>query len=151
VNRQAGLTTVEFAILGAVFFIVLFGVIEFGRLLFTWNTLSEATRRATRVAVVCPLYDDAIARAAMFLDTADGSGTPVLPRLRPDNVLVRYLDDEDEDASAFEAIRFVRVQIDDYQHEFFVPFLRRVIQAPAFETTLPRESLGVVPGVGVGC
>ena len=54
-RRQSGLVTVEFALIGAFFFLILFSIIEFGRLLFTWNTLDEVTRRAARLAAVCPI------------------------------------------------------------------------------------------------
>ena len=53
--RQKGVTTVEFAIIGTAFMIVLFGVIEVGRAVFTLNTLGETTRRAARIATVCPI------------------------------------------------------------------------------------------------
>ncbi len=69
-TRQRGLTTVEFAICGTVFLIFLFGVIETGRMLFTWNALDEMTRRAARLAAVCPIGSLANVRA-----TAAFSGT----------------------------------------------------------------------------
>ncbi len=55
--QQTGLATVEFAIVGLLLFVVIFGVIEFGRALFVVNTLTDGTRRAARLAVVCPVGD----------------------------------------------------------------------------------------------
>ena len=58
-NKQKGIYTVEFAIVGAVFFLLFFAVLEVGRLFYTWNVLTEASRRAARLATVCYLDVDA--------------------------------------------------------------------------------------------
>jgi len=49
---QRGAATVEFALLAIVFFMVLLGIMEFGRLIYVWNTAQEVTRHAAREAVV---------------------------------------------------------------------------------------------------
>jgi TadE-like protein len=49
---QRGAATVEFALLAIVFFMVLLGIMEFGRLIYVWNTVQEVTRHAAREAVV---------------------------------------------------------------------------------------------------
>ena len=49
---QRGVATVEFALIAIVFFMVLLGIMEFGRLMYVWNTTQEVTRRAAREAVV---------------------------------------------------------------------------------------------------
>ena len=49
-HQQKGMYTVEFALVAALFFVLLFGVIEFARALFVWETLTEATRRGARLA-----------------------------------------------------------------------------------------------------
>ena len=61
-RTQGGLTTVEFAIVGLVLLTTLFAIIEFGRIVFTYNVLQEGARRAARVAAVCAVNDPAIAR-----------------------------------------------------------------------------------------
>lgn len=161
--RQKGLTTVEFAIIGALFFIVLFGVIEFGRMLFVWNTLTEATRRGARVAAVCPVNHPAIARKTVFNDENTDGSSPILSNLSTDDVEVQYLEDDGDviadPVANFSDIAYVRVSISGgsdgvagYQHDLLVlpaliPGLTGTLTAPEFETTLPRESLGVVPGI----
>jgi hypothetical protein len=139
------LTTVEFALIGALFFIVLFAVIEFGRLLFTWNTLEEATRRGARVAVVCPVGHPAAANAAVFGNGVSDQ-SPVLPGLSTTNVEVSYV--WEDDAMLPE---YVRVSIVNYRLPLLIPFLNLTLEAPAFTTSLPAESLGAVPGVGFQC
>jgi len=148
-KRQKGLTTVEFAIVGALFFIVLFGVIEFGRLLWVWGTLTEATRRGARVAVVCPVNHSAVARITVFNDAGSDGSSPIIAGLSPANVAVTYLNASGNPTASFSSIRYVRVGIVNYQHQLLIPFFDQLLNAPAFETTLPRESLGV-PREGAG-
>ncbi len=145
-HKTKGVTTVEFAIIGTLFFIVLLGVIEFGRALFVWNTLTEATRRGARIAVVCPVNHSAITRIAVFNTATTSGASPILPNLSPGNVAVDYLDRNGNPAGTFLAIRYARVRITGYQHNMLIPFFNQLLNAPAFETTLPRESLGVPRG-----
>jgi len=49
---QRGAATVEFALLAIVFFMALLGIMEFGRIMYIWNTTQEVTRHAAREAVV---------------------------------------------------------------------------------------------------
>lgn len=69
-RAQRGVAAVEFALVAIPFFLLLFGAIEFGRLLYLWNTVQEVTRHAARQAVVTNFTDtaaiDAIKRAAVF-------------------------------------------------------------------------------------
>jgi hypothetical protein len=145
-RRQQGLTTVEFAIVATTFFMILFGVIEVSRGLFVWNTIGEATRRGARVAVVCPPNHSAPARAAVFSNNpGGGSSSPVLSGLTMDNIAVAYLDADGEPTAVVADIRYVRVSITDYEHQFLIPLLTQTITVPPFSTTLPRESLGKNP------
>ncbi|WP_040394169.1 TadE/TadG family type IV pilus assembly protein [Aromatoleum toluclasticum] len=78
-RRENGTTAVEFAIVAMVFLLIVLGIMEFGRLLYVWNTVQEVTRRAAREAVV-RTADDAslIARMAVFHNETS-SGTVRLP------------------------------------------------------------------------
>ena len=51
--RQAGAAAVEFALVASLLFTLLFGIMEMSRVLFYWNTATEATRLGARLAVVC--------------------------------------------------------------------------------------------------
>ncbi|HET6891931.1 MAG TPA: TadE family protein, partial [Pyrinomonadaceae bacterium] len=44
----------EFAVVAGVFFMLIIGIIEFGRLLYTHNALTDAARRGARYAVLHP-------------------------------------------------------------------------------------------------
>ena len=77
---QRGAATVEFALLAIVFFMVLLGIMEFGRLMFVWNTTQEVTRRAAREAVVRDFTSAEIAaiqRESIF--QGGSTGTAYLP------------------------------------------------------------------------
>jgi Flp pilus assembly protein TadG len=52
IYKQRGVAVVEFALIATVFFIVLFAILEFGRLFYIFNSVQEVTRRAAREAVV---------------------------------------------------------------------------------------------------
>lgn len=132
--RQRGTTTVEFAIVGAVLMLVLFTVIEFGRIIFTLNVLQEAARRGARVAAVCAVGDAGVANAAVFTD---------LRGFTTANVAVEYLDESGAPTGSFDAIRYVRVRIVDYSMQLAIPFINPAFDAPEFSSTLPRESLGI--------
>jgi len=144
-QRQKGVTTVEFAIIGVAFFIVLFGVIEMGRALFVVSTLTEATRRGARMAAVCPVGDPAPASAAVF---ADGNGgSTVVSGLTASNVEIDYLDSNGaviaNPTASYGSIDYVRAKIVGFTLPLFIPFVMPTLALSGFETTLPRESLGV--------
>jgi hypothetical protein len=147
--RQRGTTTVEFAIVATVLFTVLFGVIEVGRALFVWNSLNEATRRGARVAAVCPVNHPSIARVAVFGDPLGGDSSPILNNLSTANVQTDYLDENGASTANFPDIRYVRVGIAGYQHTLLIPFFTQTVAVPPFTTTLPAESLGYIPELGI--
>lgn len=140
---QQGTTTIEFAIVGGVFFLLLLGMVEFSRAFFVWNALTEATRRGARIAVVCPQDHSAIARVAVFSNAGGGAASPVVGGLNTSHVAVRYLA---ADGGTAGDIEFISVAIDGYQHRLLIPFFTVTIAAPRFETVLPRESLGLPGG-----
>lgn len=146
-RKQTGSYTVEFAMVGLLFFVLVFAVIEIGRLMYTWHTLAEATRRGARVAAVCPVGHSAPAKIAVYSTPEGAAASPVLPGLSTANVKVDYLDvyggPLNYPALNFTAIRYVRVAIENYQHQFLIPLFTSTLNAPSFETVLPRESLGV--------
>ncbi|MGH8596018.1 MAG: TadE/TadG family type IV pilus assembly protein [Gammaproteobacteria bacterium] len=146
---QKGVYSVEFAIVGAVFFLVLFGVIEIARALFVWNTIAEATRRGARVAAVCnPTNNTFVGQVAVFNAPGGGSASPVLNGLTTGNVSVQYLNAGGTPGAVGAAIEYVRVSITGYTHQLIIPFLPASVTnltVPSFSTTLPAESLGYVP------
>lgn len=159
--HERGVTTVEVAIIGLLMMIVLFALIEFGRLLWTWGTLSEATRRGARAAIVCPVDTDAARNIAVF-GNPNGNGNAILTGLTVAHIdlgyVYRYFDEEDDQwkykyssdtdelKDNFANIRFARVSITDYEIDLAIPILNPSLTAPPFETTLPVENMGLIPG-----
>lgn len=133
-HHERGLTTVEFAVVGAVLLILLFGVLEFGRLMYTFAVLGEGTRRAARLAAVCPLGSPNITATADFADS---------PGFTTANVQVQYLDATGQPTGIYSAINYVQVQIVGYSIPLSIPFINPTVTSPPFTVSLPRESLGV--------
>lgn len=90
---QRGVAAVEFALIAIPFLLLLLGAMEFGRLLYIWNTVQEVTRNAARQAVVTDFTDSnaiaAIKRSAVFR-TSDGT-LPASSEIANANVIIRYL------------------------------------------------------------
>ncbi len=149
IDKCRGLSTVEFALVAGVLFIMIFGVIEVSRAFFVASLLDEATRRGARMAAVCPVNDPAIAQAAAF-DSA------LIPDLDPSDFAVEYLDATGSVVASpgtntgFRLIRYVRVRVVGYQHQMYIPFAIALtpFAMPEFSASLPRESLGI-PRTGV--
>src|ERR1043166_6784617 len=51
-RNEKGASGAEFSVVALFFFMIIFGIIEFGRLLYTHNALTDATRRGARFAVL---------------------------------------------------------------------------------------------------
>ena len=147
--RQAGTTSVEFAIVGTAAMLLLLGVIEVGRMIFVVNALGEASRRGARLAAVCPINDPAIARTTVFSRSGGGAISPLLRGLSTDNVRLEYLDDagaviaDPTSNAGFLDIRYVRVSIQNFRHQLVLPLPIGAFELPNMPTTVPRESLGV--------
>lgn len=141
-RRQRGVAALEFAIISVVFFTLLIGVMEMGRVLFYWNTASEATRLGARVAVVCDINSSQSASNPVIKDMQQ-----LLPILQPANVTVTYTP-SGCDASSCTA---VTVAIANVTVNTVVPFVPFNLNMPPFSTTLPRESLNSVNGTNPSC
>lgn len=147
-RKQQGTTAVEFAIVALVVFTVIFALIDFSRLFWDMAALDESTRRGARVAAVCPVNDPYVAQVALF--------GGLIPTLETQHISVQYVDTDglvigDPAGSGYGAIRYVRVSIQNFQLKTFIPGLPALITAPAFETTIPSESLGRVGITDVAC
>lgn len=129
-HDQQGAAAVEFAVVAAVFFTLLIGIAEMGRLLWTWNAAAEATRRGARLAVVCSM-NDADIKTHM---------REMLPALADSNISIDYLDPPNAPNTCTTATcKEVSVSLTGYTHQTIIPFVPLSVPLPAFQTTLPRE------------
>lgn len=137
-NSQRGSTLVEFAIGVTVFLTAMFGVLEFGRALWTHNALTDAARRGARYATMNSQADiNKVKNVVVYGDPAGGT-QPVVNNLTTNNVIVTY--------SSFGLnAGTVSVSITNYQFQFVIPIVGTTINMPAYNTTLTGESVGLKP------
>jgi Flp pilus assembly protein TadG len=141
-RRQRGVAALEFALVATVFFTLLIGIMEMGRVLFYWNTAGEATRMGARVAVVCDINSSQSASNPVIKDMQQ-----LLPILQPANVTVTYAPAGCDATSCTS----VTVAIANVPVNTVVPFVPFNLTMPPFSTRLPRESLNSVGGTNPTC
>ena len=126
---QRGVAAVEFALISSVFFMLLIGIMEMGRLLYYWNTATEATRLGARLAVVCDL-NDADIKARM---------TALFPLLNPASILLDY---QPANCTAANCVQVtVSIIATGTIIPTYIPFVPLSLTLPGFATTLSRESM----------
>ena len=145
-RHQKGATAVEFAFVAIVFFSVLLGILEFGRVLYTWNAVAEATRWGVRQAVVCePGSSSALSRMQL-----------IMPSLASANVSIQWYDSSgavsatcDSTNCAGVAVSVTGLTVSSIAPINWVGF--STLTVPGFSTYLPREIMGQDPDSGVVC
>ena len=137
-DNERGSTLVEFAIGVTVFATALFGVIEFGRALWTHNALTDAARRGARYAVLHTSGDISQVKNVVVYGNPAGTGNPMLQNLTTANVNVSYSGFGLNDGT-------VTVSITNYQFQFVIPIVGTSITLPSYSTTLTGESAGLIP------
>ena len=125
---QSGVAAVEFALIAGVFFTLLFGIMEMGRVLFYWNSAAEATRLGARLAVVCDLSDtDIKLRMQTMLSIVPTS-----------KINIDYV----PAGCDVNTCQSVTVGIlSGVSVATFIPYVPLTLTLPPFSTTLPRESM----------
>lgn len=157
-QRQQGAAAVEFAIIALLLFTILFGILEFGRLFYVYNTVQEVTRHAAREAVV-RWVDNSNTSPAKVLALFGGASIPAGAEITAANIDIQYLTASGAVPSPFPlsasdniaacltgpagCIALVQVSIIGASYVPMVglfPFLNLPI--PASTVTMPAESLG---------
>lgn len=161
-HNESGATIAELAIVALIFFTIIFGIIEFGRLLYTHNALTDATRRGARYAVLHSGLSDADKNAVKNYvvygenPEKDALGNitspPMINGLTPEMVVVDYEGvDKDGDPGTPDKTAFgsnlgtATVKIENYQFNLSIPIVGRMLTLPSYETTLTAESAGEIP------
>jgi hypothetical protein len=87
-RKQCGVATVEFALIATIFFTLLFGILEFGRMMYVFNSMQEVTRRGAREAVVRWIDQTSTVKTlALF----GGTSLPAGAELTAANINIEYL------------------------------------------------------------
>lgn len=139
---QRGAAAVEFALVFVLLVVLLFGFIEVGRVLFTWNSAVQATRAGARTAAIVAIGN----RDAVLARMRES-----MPDLRDDQVDILYSRDGTAFGPAGTCARgtcvFVRVAIRQALQPAATAtpwgrFLPDTLAMPDFATTVPVEALG---------
>jgi Flp pilus assembly protein TadG len=159
-SGERGTTMAEFAVISAVFFMIIFGIIEFGRLLYTHNALTDAARRGARYAVLHheTTADEACVKNIVVHGEANVDPKTCLPTgpalingLTTDNVRVTYEGADDDNNPVTPATDFgmnlgtASVSIENYTFNLSIPLMHRTLAMPHYVTTLTAESAGEKP------
>lgn len=127
-RKQNGAATVEFALVALVFFTMVLAIMEFGRILFAFNSAAEATRFGARVAAVCNPNSQTLILTKMQY---------FMPALTSAQASISYLPAGCDVSSCSE----VQVKVTGINYRPMIPVVKLTIPMPPFTTTLPRESL----------
>ena len=160
-KNERGTTMAEFALIAAVFFMIVFGIIEFGRLLYTHNALTDAARRGARYAALHRQNKENCVKNVVVYGESNvdpvtcaliGSPAKLINGLNPTTqVSVTYLGaDTDNDpntpATSYGSnLGTATVSITNYTFNLSIPFARRTLTMPPYTTTLTAESAGEEP------
>jgi hypothetical protein len=145
---QAGATAVEFA-LGLIIFLSFFlAVLDFSRMLWTWNAAGEATRWGARLAAVCGKDSPVVLERMRVL----------LPQLQAGQVVVDWYDRQGLNnactGSGDTACRGLQLRLRGMSYSWMSPVGGAAgpwVAMPAFSTYLPVESMGRDPGSASAC
>lgn len=148
-SHANGQALVEMAFASLTFFFLFFGILEFSRALYTYNTIVQSTRAAARWAVVNVAGNSDtgdITRTKNFVvygnpDTSTGS--TILSGLTTALVEVSVVPIESDSTGAAISQK-ISVRVSGFQFRPIVPIVG-AFTLPAFETSLYTESRGIVP------
>ncbi len=145
-TKQSGATIVEFALVLIIFLTFFLGILDFARMLWTWNAANEATRWGARVSVVCDK-----AAPAVLTDMQK-----FLPQLTAANVQIDWYDATGVKSTTCDhtSCAGVSVSITGLNYKWISPIgfsnsLAKLM--PGFSTYLPREIMGQDPNSSSVC
>jgi hypothetical protein len=121
-----GAASVEFALTAGFFLTLVFGVVEMGRMSWTFNAANDATRLGVRLAAVGEESEAGIRDRMRAL----------LPMLRDENIAISY---PSSGCQAYDCSP-VTVSIENLNFESFIPLLPLRVGLPSFRSSLTRES-----------
>jgi Flp pilus assembly protein TadG len=148
-HSERGTAIVEFTITAAFFLMIIMAIVSGGHLFFTHNAMVESTRRGARYAATLakPATESCVNNSTtvtpvknmVLYGTPTAGTTTLVNNLQASNVTVCYSSDYGV------AQGTVSVKIEGYNYTFAVA--GRVINMPAYQTTVVGESAGWTPEV----
>jgi Flp pilus assembly protein TadG len=144
-TRQRGSTVVEFALVFLIFLTFMLAIVDFSRMLYTWNAANEATRAGARYAVIC---DDTNNQAAVLARMQQ-----LLPSITSINL--RWEDDAGNTSCTSATCVGVTVTIVGMQYRWISPIAGLAglapFSMPTFKTYLTREIMRQDPNSPTIC
>jgi Flp pilus assembly protein TadG len=144
-SRQRGSTIVEFALVFLIFLTFMLAIVDFSRMLYTWNAASEAARAGARYAAVC---DDTFNQAAVLARMQQ-----LVPSISSINL--RWEDDAGNTGCTSATCVGVTVTITGMQYRWISPIAGLAGLAPfpmpTFKTYLTREIMRQDPNSPTIC
>ena len=160
-KSERGAAVAEFAVASLFFFTLLIGIIEFGRLLYTHNALTDAARRGARYASLHTENAGCVRNIVIYGEKhVDASCEPTGPPLvngltaQGTSIDVAYagadLDNDPEDDIPIDTdfgtnLGTATVSITNYRFTLGIPLLNLTITMPNYRTTMSAESAGQEP------
>jgi Flp pilus assembly protein TadG len=148
-HSERGTAIVEFTITAAFFLMIIMAIVSGGHLFFTHNAMVESTRRGARYAATLakPATESCVNNSTtvtpvknmVLYGTPTAGTTTLVNNLQASNVTVCYSSDYGV------AQGTVSVKIEGYNYTFAVA--GKVINMPAYQTTVVGESAGWTPEV----
>ncbi|MGD0766358.1 MAG: TadE/TadG family type IV pilus assembly protein [Dehalococcoidia bacterium] len=132
-QSQRGATIVEFALIATVFLLLVFGVIDFGRLFQSWVTIQYAAREGARYAITgrtdCAVAGDD--RVACIVNQAKAATTGLYGA--PGNITVKIRSwsypnyaNPAQEGSPGNACDEIEVEV-DYDHHLMTPIISSIV------------------------
>jgi hypothetical protein len=160
-KNEQGAAVAEFAVACLFFFTLIIGIIEFGRLLYTHNALTDATRRGARYAVLHSQNAACVRNVVIYGEkhvdgSCDPTGPPLINGLNGAGVTINVtytgadLDNDPEDVTPIDTsfgtnLGTATVSIQNFTFNLGIPLLNINLTMPNYRTTLSAESAGQEP------
>ena len=166
-KNECGKSLAEFAVVALFFFMLIFGVIEFGRFLYTHNALNDAARRGARYAVLhtavvatdgTPQDSTCVKNVVIYGETHIDPATcaplagqpPLINGITAATIRVTFkgadLDGNPLSPNPYGAnLGTATVTISNFVFQINIPLFRRGVTMQKYSTTLPAESAGFEP------
>lgn len=138
-HRQKGAALVEFSLAVMLFFVVVIGVVEFGRTMFLLNLAGRATQMATRLATICSNDDPT---RAMIREKVrfyvEGSGQIKVPT---GTTWLTITPNSDTCYSASTDPCWITTSLNNLQFTLMIPLMNINITLPPYRVTQVREAM----------